>query len=382
MKTDKDILIAGGSGLIGQEIADQLANDYPDRVIIAGRDLEKASRLAAHLGRGIRARAIDVNNRSSIDRALKGVGTIMNCVAPRETPLLLLAAISQGCGYTDIAPMWLHQYPLTEALEAEAVKTGARIIFGAGMVPGISSMLARIGADWVGPMDSVASTCLLSAGDEYGPNSREYLQQEFMTPFQTMINGKKVQVWPFTRPRRVRFAPPVGQVTAYLIPFSDQLYYPKTLDARTAVAQLAFLPQWPIWLLSALLPLIRGSLAQRGPGTRGELSNLLGWLKRKYKNLDWWGVHVEVRGAGGIYQASVQGHQQAQAVALCAAAFLQALLAGEVEPAGIWGAEQVVPVDPFLKRLAAHGLIPTVTTTGSAPVDDYSNATNKEAGIL
>lgn len=360
MKADKDILIVGGSGLIGQKIADDLANDYPDRIIIAGRDVEKASRLATELGRGVRARYIDVNDRFSVDTALQGVGIVMSCVTQRETPHLLLASIAHGCGYTDIAPMWMHKNPPTVAMEAEAVKNGARIIFGAGHVPGISSILARMGADRVGPVDSVVSTWLGSAGDDFGPNSRENLQEEFTTPFKTTINKEKVLVWPFTRPQKVGFAPPIGQVTAYLIPFADQLYYPKTLGASTAIAQLAFLPQWPIRVMSALLPFVRGAMTRRQHGSTGGISGLLTSLKRKYKGLDWWGVHVEVRGARGIYRASVQAHGQAQGVALSALAFLRALIEGEVDQAGIWGAEQIVPIDPFLKRLAAHGLIPTV----------------------
>lgn len=362
MKADKDILIVGGSGLIGQKIADDLANDYPDRIIIAGRDVEKATRLAAKLGRGIRARYIDVNDRCSVDTALQGVGIVMGCVTQRETPHLLLASITHGCGYTDIAPMWMHKNPPTAAMEAEAVKNGARIIFGAGHVPGISSILARMGADHVGPVDTVVSTWLGSAGDNFGPNSRENLQEEFTTPFETTINKEKVLVWPFTRPQKVGFAPPIGQVTAYLIPFADQLYYPKSLGASTAIAQLAFLPQWPIRVMSALLPFVRGTMSRRQQQhrTTGGISGLLIRLKRKYKGLDWWGVHVEVRGARGIYRASVQAHGQAQGVAVSALAFLRALIEGEVDQAGIWGAEQIVPIDPFLKRLAAHGLVPTV----------------------
>ena len=50
----------------------------------------------------------------------------------------------------------------------EAVQTGARVILGAGLVPGLSNVLARIGADRVGQVESVETTCLLSIGDEYG----------------------------------------------------------------------------------------------------------------------------------------------------------------------------------------------------------------------
>jgi hypothetical protein len=265
------------------------------------------------------------------------VGTVLSCVAQRETPHLLLASIANGCGYTDIAPMWMHKYPPTAAMEAEAVKTGARIIFGAGLVPGISSILARMGADRVGPVDSVASTCLLSAGNEYGLNSRDNLREEFGSPFETTINSEKVLVWPFTRPQRVSFAPPIGPLTAYLIPFTDQLYYPKTLGARTAIARLAFLPQWPLPLLSVILPLAGRSLGKRRSGRQG--------------------------------------------VAQSALAFLHALTEGEVGQAGIWGEEQIVPVDPFLKRLAVHGLIPTIKMIEPAYSHDDHKSWKKNEGV-
>jgi hypothetical protein len=108
---------------------------------------------------------------------------------------------------------------------------------------------------------------------------------------------------------------------------------------------------------------------------------MLGWLKQKYRDLDWWGVHVEVRGARGIYRASVQGHDQAQGVAQSALAFLKALTEGEVGQAGIWGAEQIVPIDPFLKRLAAHGLIPTIKMIEPAYGRDDHKSWKKNEGV-
>ncbi|HET8679102.1 MAG TPA: saccharopine dehydrogenase NADP-binding domain-containing protein [bacterium] len=361
MIANNDILIAGGYGTVGVKIAANLAQDYPGQVVIAGRNLEKATRVASELGHGVRARYIDVRERDSVDKAMDGIGTVMSCVAQPETPHLLLASVSRGCAYTDIAPMALKRPAYPNTLKAEAVDTGARIILGTGMVPGISNIFARMGADRVGPVDSVASACLLSVGDEYGSDSKGFIAEEIVTAFETTINGEKVLVKPFTGPKRIEFPPPLGALTAYLFPFSDQIYYPVTLGARTAVSRLALLPQWVPGLLSALLPLAGSTLAKRRSRTSGRLGGLMDWLKRRYRDLDWWGVHVEVLGAGGIQKASVQGHGQARATALSASAFLRALIEDEVDRAGIWTAEQVVPVGPFLARLAAHGLVPTVT---------------------
>ncbi len=336
--------------------------------MIAARDVARASQVASELACGVEVRAIDVTNRAAVDAALTGVGSVISCVTQRGTPHLLLAATAHGCAYTDIAPMWAHSHPPSEALKAEATNTGARIIVGAGLVPGMSSVLARMGHDCVGPVDTVVSTCLLSAGDDYGVNSRQNLAEEFVTPFQTTFNGKTIRVWPFTRPRRVKFAPPIGPVTAYRILFTDQLYYPDTLGARTAVSRLAFLPGWPLALLSVCLPIARNAFMRRQGGMGSGLNRLLAWLKRRYPNLDWWGVHVEVRGLHGLYRASMQGQGQATATALSASAFLRALIEGEVERAGIWAAEQVVPVESFLARLAMDGLTPRIDVELAGPL--------------
>ena len=84
----------------GRKIAANLAQDYPDQVVIAGRNVEKASRAASGLGHGVRARHIDVTDRHAVDKAMDGVGVVMSCVAQPATPHLLLASISHGCGYT------------------------------------------------------------------------------------------------------------------------------------------------------------------------------------------------------------------------------------------------------------------------------------------
>ena len=110
-----------------------------------------------------------------------------------------------------------------------------------------------------------------------------------------------------------------------------------------------------------VIPLLGNGLAKPTvvPPSR-RLESLMEWLKRRYSGLDWWGVHVEVRGARGIHRASLQGHGQANATALSASAFVRALVEREVNRPGIWTADQVVPVGPFLERMAVRGLVPNI----------------------
>src|SRR5215207_8976636 len=253
MLKDTDILITGGYGTVGRRIAADLTPDYPGRVIVAGRSAEKAARLAAELGHGVRGRRVDVGEPDSVEAALDGVGVVMSCIDQPE-PHLLRSAIGRGLAYTDIAPHLMTRRP-TEAMKAEAAQMGGRIVLGSGLAPGISSLLARLGADRVGAVESVKSNVLLSVGDTYGPASRAYLLEEIALPYTVRIEDREVPTRPFTGSARVNFPQPLGVRTSYLFPFSDQVFYPETLGARTALSRLALEPPWLGALLSVLVRL-------------------------------------------------------------------------------------------------------------------------------
>jgi hypothetical protein len=51
MTAKSDILIAGGYGMVGRKMAANLAQDYPNQVVIAGRNVETASRWHPSLAR-------------------------------------------------------------------------------------------------------------------------------------------------------------------------------------------------------------------------------------------------------------------------------------------------------------------------------------------
>ena len=355
-----DILITGGYGTVGRRVATDLAPDYSGRVVVAGRSAEKAAQLAAELGHSIQGRRVDVGEPLSIEAALDGVGVVLSCIDQAE-PHILRAAIRRGLAYTDIAPHLMTRRP-TEAMKAEAVQTGARIVLGAGLAPGISSMLAFLGARHLGSqtVESVESNVLLSVGDTYGPASRAYLMKEIGLPYAVRIEGREVPTSPFAGSARVKFPRPVGERVSYLFPFSDQVFFPETLGARTAVSRLALEPPWLGTLLSALVRLRVTAIVRRRTGAEKRVQRFNTWLQHRYEGRDRYGVIVEVQGTRGRVWAGLVGRGQATGTAIGAAAVVVALAEDEVKQPGIWLAEQVVPPEPFFERLAARGLVPTV----------------------
>jgi saccharopine dehydrogenase (NAD+, L-lysine forming) len=358
MFEQNNILIVGGYGIVGQRIAADLAPDYPDRIVVAGRRIEHATHLAAVLGYGTRGRQIDVDDLLSIEAALDGVSLVVSCIDQRE-PHLLRAAIAHGLAYTDITPHLMQRRP-TEAMRIDAARTGARILLGAGLAPGISSMFARLGADRVGDVARVESNVLLSVGDVFGPASRSYLMDEIVLPYTVQVDGRPQAAHAFSGAAHVIFPPPLGRRMAYLFPFSDQVFFHDTLGARTALARLALDPPWLGRVLATLVGLGVPSLLRRRAGARERFNRLVGWLQQRYAGRDWYGLVVEVHGARGTARVSLAGRGQAGVTAIGAATLVRALYEGEIERPGIWLAEQIVPPDPFLDRLAARGLVPLI----------------------
>ena len=201
---------------------------------------------------------------------------------------------------------------------------------------------------------------LLSAGDTYGPASRKYIMEEIALAYAVRTEGREVPTRPFSGSARVNFPPPLGERTAYLFPFSDQVFFPETLGARTSLSRLALEPPWLGTLLSALVRLRVTAGLRRLGSSQERVQRLIARLQRRYKGRDWYGVVVDVRGARGRVRASLVGRGQASGTAIGATAVVRALAEGEVVQPGIWLAEQVVPPEPFFERLAAQGLVPRV----------------------
>jgi|SRR5579871_191448 len=351
-----DILIAGGYGVVGRRIAALLAPTFVGRVVVAGRDEAKASAAAGQLGHGVRARRLDLSDAASIGAALDGVGTIMVCVSDHDLHLLR-AAVTRGLGYTDIAPR-LAFWKRAEEKNAEARRTGARVLLGAGLSPGISNMMARQLKDVIGTADRVETAILLSLGDEFGPDSLRHVLDSVSQSFAVIEDGRSKDAMPFSRGTRVVFPEPIGSKMAYLFPWSDVVYYPKTLGARTAVGRFALEPSWAGRLASLLVTL--GATKSLGrPDRMKVFLRLIERIKGRSSRGDAFALAVTVEGSGRTMRMGLAGHHQADVTAAGAAELARQLAAGEVSGAGVWIPEEVVSPTRFFAMLAQRGIAPS-----------------------
>jgi saccharopine dehydrogenase (NAD+, L-lysine forming) len=352
--SDQAILIVGGYGVVGRRIADELGIRYPGRVIIAGRNLARATSIAAALGAGVRGRAVDIVDPSAIATALEGVAIVISCI-DQPGRLLLKAAIAGGLGYTDITPHLteLGRDAAYREIQTSARSSGAKLMLGSGIVPGISNVMARALADSLGGADEIETALLLGAHDVSGPASFDYFLQELAMPFRVYIDGKDHPARAFMAPRLVEFPVPIGRRRSYLFPFSDQVLYPQTMGVRTAVTRLAIEPEW----LARLVEIASASGIARLLAS-GPIRHTIARRRQDRPSIEGapFALRVDVTKGSISKHATLLGRTQADAAALGALELARLLIEGELHEPGAWMPEQVVKPAPFLSRLAEHGL--------------------------
>ena len=310
--------------------------------------------MAAVIGHGVRGREIDVTKQASIATALEGIATIVNCVdEPRRH--LLRAAIKRGLRYTDITPhlVELGRGAAYEEIDAAARASGARVVLGTGIVPGISNVVVRAVADSLGGADVIETSLMLSASDAAGPASFDYFLKELTMPFEVHVSGADRSAHAFSDPRVIAFPAPFGPRSAYLFPFSDQVLYPRTMAAQTVVSRLALEPARLGRLLAALARV--GATRLVAPETvRHALARRRS--DRSPSEDARFALRVDVTHDGRSAHAALVGGAQADAAAAGASGTVRSLMEGEVSEPGAWMPEQVINPRHFFSHLAKHGL--------------------------
>ena len=152
--------------------------------------------------------------------------------------------------------------------------------------------------------------------------------------------------------RIVDFPSPIGPRLAYLFPFSDQVLYPRTMTARTALTRLSLDPPWMARLLAVLIRTGAARVVARAPVRRA----LARRRRDRAPHQDArFALRVDVTHNGHTGIATLIGGAQADAAAAGTAALVRSLLDGEVAGPGAWMPEQVIDPSRFFARLATRG---------------------------
>ncbi len=242
-------IILGGYGAMGKLIVKDLfgTTGKDDEIIVAGRDINEAKRLAKqYKAKRVKAAYADAGSISSLTKAIDRAGIVIHAVHHEFNINVMKACLKTSSHYLDLGGLY-HYTKKQLKLHKEFKKKGLTAVIGIGAAPGITNVLAKHAAKGLDKVDSIdirLGSKDFSTYKQESPLSNTYSVQTLLEEFSwkpaVFLDGKAEFTEPMSGRERYRFPSPVGiQKPQYTI-HSEIATLPYTLKAENVTFKIAF----------------------------------------------------------------------------------------------------------------------------------------------
>lgn len=267
-------VVLGGYGNFGRRVVAALAEDRGHRVVVAGRDLQKATGFAEEIGLAVEPVSLDyrATNLAAELRRLDA-NVVIHAAGPfqRQDYAVARACIEAGAHYVDLADARAYVCGIG-VLDEAARRNDVLAVSGASSVPALSSAAVDMLRSQFSTIECI-DLGITSGAKPPGLAAMEGVLGYVGKPFAEWSNGAWRTAYGWQHLTRRTYPEPVG--TRWLgncdVPdlqlFPDRYARVRTVKFRAGVAMTAsMLPIWGAsWLVRAGL---LGSLAPYVPGLR------------------------------------------------------------------------------------------------------------------
>ena len=220
----EDILVVGGYGAVGKHVVLELIEAFPDKIIIAGRNLRKAAAFVEQTGYPLRTMQLDIYASSNFDELLKTVHTVIICLGAKNL-YFIETCIENGVHYIDISAS--NEIPnQVKLLESKAIQNEVTCILGVGIAPGLSTLLATKVVEKMEQVTNLEFALMLGLGEQHGLDGVKWFLENLKTDFE--VNG--VITRPFINKFQANFLKPLRTRKAYSFNLADAQIIAGTLN--------------------------------------------------------------------------------------------------------------------------------------------------------
>ena len=235
VEIEKSVLIAGGYGVVGSQVARLFRQRHPDiPLLIGGRNPKSASALVEEIGNA-EAIMLDVTSNEPLAGLKANPIAILNAVNDLKN-YLLIDSINRSIAYVDIT-RWTEK--MREAIECTSTRDlQAPVILSSAWMAGVVATIAAAASQNFSVIESIDIDILYGMGDKAGPNSIAYIDRMAIA-FEILIEGKKQQRYPFSDPKTVKFPSGYkGKVYRFDVP--DQMTLPNFVGAKSVSGRIGY----------------------------------------------------------------------------------------------------------------------------------------------
>ena len=233
------ILVLGGSGEMASVAVADLIAHTDHEVTIGDIRPEAAKRLLRSLGAPERVLYVDVDDPASLAAALRETDLVLNATLMRHNVLVTDAAIAAGVHMVDLGSYYADTLEQLRRHEA-AERAGCRIVPGCGVAPGLTNVLARLGAD---DLDEVESVRMYSYITHPMWTSPGIVVTRFDASSGTSVvyeDGEIVERPSFGDEEHIVFPEPYGEQEVHLVPHPEAITLPRYIDVENVVFKVGY----------------------------------------------------------------------------------------------------------------------------------------------
>ncbi|GAB2559297.1 saccharopine dehydrogenase family protein [Gracilibacillus alcaliphilus] len=232
------VMIIGGYGEVGGNIAKQLIQSTDLRILIAGRRLEKAVCYCQQLGASAHPVEIDIRKPKSYAAILQTDVVIM-CMDQQNTALVQYC-LEHHIHYIDITANFAFHKQIEQLKPLIQQST---VIMSVGFAPGLSNLLANHLIDRMEFIEELHITILLGLGEKHGVGAMQWLLEQMNQTYHIKMNGATQSVRNFSE-KKITYFKRLGKRSSYLFNFSDQHVLQRNLPQSEVQTYLTFDVEW------------------------------------------------------------------------------------------------------------------------------------------
>ena len=362
------VLILGGRGRIGSQVAADIASHTEAQITVTGRHPDDLS--TDTLAGRLTYQCLDLADQAALTAAIQALGNqsnpsnnvVVHCAGPfhyRDTRVLD-ACIAAGVNYVDVSD---HPSYTRKAIACKAAATAAGItaIVNTGIFPGISNSMVRRDVEQLDRADTIHLSYVVAGSGGAGLTVMRTTFLGLQHSFQAWIDGEWQTIQPYSEREPIDFPAPYGRTGVYWFDMPETFTLPQTFPVKTVVTKFGTVPDfynaltrwvahgWHPWLLRQK-PVIE---------FLSHVSHFMTDVTDRFSGI---GVAIrsEVTGEkdGRPTQViSTLVHPNTAIAAGCGTgSIVQLLLSGQLHRPGVWVVEQVLTTSDFETSLQQRGI--------------------------
>jgi saccharopine dehydrogenase-like NADP-dependent oxidoreductase len=355
------VLIIGGCGRIGRNIAQDILSHTEAEVTVTGRQAAGLA-IAKHLGSRARFQVLELANRAQWQAAVAEANLVIHAAGPfyYQNGEVLASCIEQGVNYLDVSDERNFTRKVLTHHEAAAA-AGVTAIINTGVFPGISNSMVRQGMEALDQAESIQLSYIVAGSGGAGVTVMRTTFIGLQHPFEAWLGGQWQTIKPYTQRETLAFPAPYGRAAVYWYDMPEALTLQQSFSVQNVITKFGVVPDfynYATWAMAHGLPtrLLRNS---RTVEFLAQVS---------YRMTD---VTDRFSGTGVAIRCDIQGQQSgqtvhyvstfshpsaAQATGLGTGSLAELLLTGQLHQPGVYPVERVLPTALFQATLKSRQL--------------------------